>query len=107
MGRSANEEGSLGGYSTRTEGGKAEECGSQHIWGQALERTGGCGIRYTYGSSGAFQGYVYKNIPKITNRLQIDLHPFMARTEVVAYCKEREVALEVWPFTDHVVGHSG
>lgn len=27
---------------------------------------------------------------------QIDLHPFMARTEIVAYCKEREVALEAW-----------
>ena len=37
--------------------------------------------------------------------LQIDLHPFMARTEIVAYCKEREIALEVWPFTDRVVGH--
>ena len=29
----------------------------------------------------------------------------MARTEIVAYCKEREVALEVWPFTDRAVGH--
>ncbi|KZV72638.1 aldo-keto reductase [Peniophora sp. CONT] len=27
---------------------------------------------------------------------QIDLHPFMTRSEIVAYCKKHEIALEAW-----------